>query len=158
MEPIHSQEQSHSRNWRACTRGSFTVAHNVGRSKPIATTPAVSSLAASTQRVETQPESTIIWQQMPPPGFVEIAKSLWGGWFTMCNCRSPTRTNRMTGPFGRDHHGHNGLHMTMPGCGVRHCLPWHGNHLHEPCGFGAIPLVVDCPMPTLEGWEDSEFD
>ena len=77
-EPTHPWEQSCSQNRRAHARGSFVAAHSVGRSKPMATTPVVSSLTISTQRAETRTDSIIIWQWMPLPGFVMIAKSLWG--------------------------------------------------------------------------------
>ena len=66
-EPTTSQEQSHSQNRRVCAQGSFMVANNVGRSKPITTT----------QMASTSPAPPCD-QKVPPPSFAEIKKSLWG--------------------------------------------------------------------------------
>ena len=51
---------------------------SIGWSKPTTTTPAKSSLTAPTQRVEIQPESTTVQQQIPLLGFVDIRDTLHG--------------------------------------------------------------------------------
>ena len=77
-DPPTSQEQSCSRNQRASDRGMFMVAHSVGHSKPTATAVAVSPSPIPSQKVESQQEETSGWQWTPPPGFTEIARSLFG--------------------------------------------------------------------------------
>ena len=71
------RERSHSRSWRAHARGTFAVTHGMGCSKPTATTWAVSPSPVPTQKVESLQE-TSSWQWTSPPGFTEIARSLWG--------------------------------------------------------------------------------
>ena len=78
VEPTFSWVCSHSQNWRTNARGSFVVAPSIGQLKPTTITPVVSSSTISSQRVKIPLENSINWQWKPLPGFVEIAKSLWG--------------------------------------------------------------------------------
>ena len=77
-DPPTSWEWSHSRNWRAHMKGTFMVVHCIGHSKPTATHWAVTPSPVPTQKAESLQEEASGWWQVPPPGFMEIARSLWG--------------------------------------------------------------------------------
>ena len=154
-KPTHSQKQSHSQNWGAHARGSFVVAHNIGRSKPVATIPMVHLPTASIKRVETQPESTV-QQWMPPPGFTEIAKSLWGDDPPHVTAGVPPE---LTAPQGLLAGTAKAMMISMRlhqdvALGITY-LDMVTTSMSL-VGLGATPMAVDHPMAALEEWKDSE--
>ena len=153
MEPAISWEWSHSRNRRAYAQGSFAVAHGIGQSKPTTTTSVASSLTTSSQRAETLLESNHHPTANAPARFCRDCEVPVGGQSTTCDPRSPIRANHTTRPLGGDSNGYDCLYMTMPGCGVRHHLPRHGDHLHEPFGLGSYPLGSWLPYTHTGGVE-----
>ena len=74
----NQRERSHGRKQRACARGTFVAAHGVGHSQPTVTTWAASPLLVPTQWAESPCEECCGQQLAPPPGFVEVMRSLHG--------------------------------------------------------------------------------
>ena len=146
-EPTTSQEQNCSQNRRAHTWGSFTVAHNVGRSKPITTTQMASTSAVPPCK----------WKA-PPPGFVEITKSLQGHNPPHESVEVPSElTKRLVPLVGT-------MMATMVSMWLCQDVMSGITYVDMvTCsmsfvGLGATPMVVDLPMPTLEGWEGMDSD
>ena len=153
MEPTNSQEQSCSQNHRAWVREAFMMTSGVGQLKPSATTPAKSSLTALTQRVQTQPESTIVQQWMPLPGFVDIAKILHRDNPTWVVTGVPPELAE-TGPYP-NHRVDHVFHQAAAGYGLRCNLYWHDDLHHEPGGIDIHPAsgrpLNACP-PRGRNW------
>ena len=156
VEPVKSWEWSHSQTRRGHIQGSFVATLNMERSMPAATTPAKDPLATSSSRAETQLEVTSFRPQMPPPGFMDIARSLWGdiSW-----CATVEIPLELTAPQGL-------LVGTAMATMISTCL-WQDVVTGAPyldmvttsmslVSLGVTPTAVDHPMPTLEGWEDLE--
>ena len=142
-EPASSWEWSHSRSRRAHTQGSFAAAHGLRSSKPTVA-PQVMS-----------PSPTCKWKVLPP-GYVEIAKSLWGDNSPCITIEVP---QEMTIPKGllvgtatatmvstRLHQVSGATYLDMVTTSM------------SLVGLEAAPMVVDHPMPILEGGEDWEAD
>ena len=72
----NQRERSNSRHQRAHARGMFVVAHGMGISKPTVTIQEASPSPAPTQWAESPWEECHGQQLTPPPGFVEITRSL----------------------------------------------------------------------------------
>ena len=71
------REISHNRSCQAHAMGAFTTDHGGGGPTVSTTAHIVTPEVAPTVEMGTEPRDTIIWQPLPPPGFADIAWSLW---------------------------------------------------------------------------------
>ena len=145
-EPTTSQEWSCSQNRRAHTQGSFAVAHNVGRSKPVTSTQMASP---------SHPHPTII---RCPPGFAEITQSLSEDNPPHVAVEVPQELTEGQGPLA-------GTAMAMM-ISTWLCQDMTSGITYVDMvtcsmslvGLGATPAAVEHAMPALEGWEDTDSD
>ena len=149
-EPMKSWEWSHSWTRRGCTWGSFVATSNMERLTLTATTPAKGQLATSSLRVETKLESTSVRPWTPPPGFADITRSLWGDDSLCATIEIPLELTVPQGLLA-------GTSMaTMISMWLQQDVVT-GTSMNF-VSLGVTPMVVDHPMPALEGWEDLESD
>ena len=150
----NQRERSCFRNQRAHTRGTFMAACGVEHSKPTVTAWAASPPLAPTQQARSPQEECCSQQLAPPPGFVEIVRSLCGDdpphkvtsiplepaeeqgaiWIAESMVSSRFLQDSLLGPTC----------INVMTCSM------------SLVGLGVTPLVGDCSMPTLLGEEDMD--
>ena len=164
-EPETMWEQNHSRCRRACPLGYFSMTHSIGHSNltvpTMVNTSTVSSqmpgtLTISCQQAKTPLESPITPRQMQPPGFAEIARSLWGDGSPHITIDVPLGLTTSPGLLV-------GTAMaTMTSTQMQQDAVTGITYLNTVMAsmslvsLGSLPMVVDCLMPAIEDLIDPD--
>ena len=156
-DPPTPWEWSHNRNSRAWARGTFTVACGIGQWKPTASAPVASPSPTPTQKAEPWQEVTSSQLQIPPPGFMEIARSLNGD-------DSPCVVTGVPPELAKEQDLIQVAGSTMLSARLFQYVVSDYTYidmvtcLMSLVGLGFTSLAVDHSMPALLGEEDMDSD